>query len=45
MFNRRLSGDGVLGDLGYSWIPGQGLKSVCALELRRLGGAGPGCLR
>lgn len=24
MFNRQLSGDGVPGDLGYSWIPGEG---------------------
>lgn len=28
MFNRPLSGDGVLGDLGYFWIPRQFLQSV-----------------
>lgn len=36
MFNRQLSGDGVLGDSGYSWIPRQVLKAVCAAELRAL---------
>lgn len=36
MFNRQLSGDDILGDLSFSWIPKQVLKSVGALELRRL---------
>lgn len=36
MFNRQLSGDGVLGDSGYPWIPRQVLKAVRAAELSAL---------
>ena len=32
MFNRQLSGDSVLGDSGYSWIPRQVLKAARAAE-------------
>lgn len=45
MFNRQLSGDGVLGDSGFSWIPRQVLKSVLGAELRCLGGVSRGWLR
>lgn len=36
MFNRQLSRDGVLGDLGFFWIPRQVLKSVSAQSLGAL---------
>lgn len=34
MFNRQLSGDDVVGDLSFSWIPKQVLTSVNTSELR-----------
>lgn len=36
MFNRQLSRDGVLRDLGFFWIPRQVLKSVSAQSLGAL---------